>query len=145
MRYILPSLLLVILLFPELSRAEPKIVKFSLIHAQNADIEESLPIEPELRKSLQRLFGYQKFRVLGEARSQVSEGESIRFQPNTLFYLKFQRLSTEPLVYAFDLMEEEISLLKGNYTPKPKIPLIIRGPFYAKGNLVLVIECQHGK
>jgi hypothetical protein len=119
-----------------------KQVRFSLIHAQNKGIEETMPIPAKLRKSLDLLFGYSKYRVLGEARSDLSSGKEVPFQPNSLFYIKLSRVTDQPNCYSFELMQEDASLVKGKYSPKKEVPLIIRGPFYDKGNLILVIQSE---
>lgn len=119
-----------------------KEARFSLIHAQNEGIEESIPISRELRGSLEKLFGYKKYRVLGEVRSSLEENKVLVFEANPVFSLKVTRISTSPCLYEFDLMQEKKSLVKGQYHPKPKVPLIIRGPFYDKGNLVLVVRSK---
>lgn len=116
--------------------------RFSLIHAQNEGIEESIPLGPELRASLQKLFGYEKYRVLGEVRSSLKENEVLVFEPNTAFSLKISRVSDAPCLYEFDVLQEKQSLMKGQYHPKPDVPLIIRGPFYDQGNLVLVVRSK---
>jgi len=117
-------------------------VKFSLIHAQSERIEETMPVAPKLRKSLETLFGYDKYRIMGEARSELPEGKPVVFQPHPLFFIKLSRTPDKPNCYDFELMRKDESLVKGKYIPKKEVPLIIRGPFYDQGNLVLVIESE---
>ncbi len=119
-----------------------KAVKFSLIHAQSERIEETMPVSPKLRKSLELLFGYSKYRIMGEARSDLPEGKPVCFQPHPLFFITLSRSPDEPNCYDFELMQKDESLIKGKYIPKKEVPLIIRGPFYDQGNLVLVIESE---
>lgn len=121
---------------------EFKAVKFSLIHAQSERIEETMPVCPKLRKSLETLFGYSKYRVMGEARSDLPKGKPVTFQPHPLFFITLSRAADQPNCYDFELMKKEESLLKGKYIPKKEVPLIIRGPFYDQGNLVLVIQSE---
>jgi len=117
-------------------------VKFSLIHAQSERIEETMPVAPKLRKSLETLFGYEKYRIMGEARSELPEGKPVTFQPHPKFFIKLSRTPKKPNCYDFELIQNDESLVKGKYIPKKKVPLIIRGPFYDQGNLVLVIESE---
>ncbi|MEM1157565.1 MAG: hypothetical protein AAF649_07230 [Verrucomicrobiota bacterium] len=117
-------------------------VKFSLIHAQSERIEETMPVAPKLRKSLETLFGYDKYRILGEARSELPQGKPVTFQPHPLFFIKLSRTPEKLNCYDFELIQNDESLVKGKYVPKKEVPLIIRGPFYDQGNLVLVIESE---
>ena len=119
-----------------------KAVKFSLIHAQSERIEETMPVSPKLRKSLETLFGYQKYRVMGEARSELPGVEPVTFQPHPAFYIKLSRTPDRQNCYQFELLQNEESLVTGKYSPKKEVPLIIRGPFYDQGNLVLVIQSE---
>jgi len=121
---------------------EFKEARFSLIHAQNEGIEESMPVCPELRASLEKLFGYKKYRILGEVRSSLRENKVLVFEPNPVFSLKISRVSNSPCLYEFDVLQEKRSLMKGQYHPKADVPLIIRGPFYDEGNLVLVVRSK---
>jgi hypothetical protein len=121
---------------------EFKEARFSLIHAQNEGIEESIPLDSELRESLEKLFGYEKYRVVGEVRSSLKENKVLVFEADPAFSLKITRISTAPCLYEFDLLQEKQSLLKGQYHPKAEVPLIIRGPFYDQGNLVLVVRSK---
>jgi len=109
-----------------------KEVKCSLIHAQSEGIEETVPVE--------LLFGYTKYRILGETRSDLPEGRPVSFEPHPMFFVKLSRTPDQPNCYDFELIQKDKSLVKGKYIPKKEVPLIIRGPFYDQGNLVLVIE-----
>lgn len=141
MKLATPCLLILGSVLP-LAAGEFKEARFSLIHAQNKGIEESIPISQELRSSLEKLFGYKKYRVLGEVRSSLAEKKDLVFEANPAFSLKVVRVSSSPCLYEFDLMQEKKSLVKGQYHPKPDVPLIIRGPFYDQGNLVLVVRSK---
>jgi len=122
---------------------EFKEAKFSLIHAQCEGIEETLPLPMELRQSLDTLFGYTKYRIIGEVRSPLHENKTVHFEPNSAFSLKVVRIGgtrAADCLYEFTVLQEKKSLVKGMYIPKAEVPLIIRGPFYDKGNLILVVR-----
>ncbi|MEM6822868.1 MAG: hypothetical protein AAF558_13120 [Verrucomicrobiota bacterium] len=117
-------------------------VRFSLIHAQDDGIEERLPVQDELKRSLEKLFGYKKYRIIGQARSSLRPQAPVMFSPHDMFSMRFSKVTSQPAMFEFELLQENKPLLKGQYHPKPQVPLIIRGPFYDRGNLILVIRSE---
>ncbi|MEO0453435.1 MAG: hypothetical protein AAFY98_04785 [Verrucomicrobiota bacterium] len=111
-----------------------------LIHAQNVRIEDDQSIDSKLRKKLVTLFGYDKYRSLGEASSPIQGDESIRLKASDLFHLRLTSLPKPAHTYQFELVQGEKMVFRGKVQPKPEVPIIIRGPFYDEGNLILVIK-----
>jgi hypothetical protein len=124
----------------------PRQFMVQLIHAQNVRIEDDPSIEPELRKKLVTLFGYDRYRKIGQAVSSVHDDQPSRLSASEMFDMRMVMLKKKRNTYQFELIQQGNSVFKGKVTPKPKVPIIIRGPFYDKGNLILVIhETQAAK
>jgi len=114
--------------------------RIHLIHAQNVRIEDDDSIPADLRKKLVTLFGYERYQTLGKAVSQVSAGQPARFSPSDMFHMRMTQLTPDKSTFQFELMQHKKMVFRGKFTPKPKIPILIRGPFYDEGNLILVIH-----
>lgn len=122
----------------------PRQFMVQLIHAQNVRIEDDPTIEADLRKKLVTLFGYDRYRKIGYAVSSVRDDQPSRLSASEMFDMRMIRVGKERECYQLELIQQGTSVFKGKVTPKPKVPIIIRGPFYDKGNLILVIH-EHEK
>ncbi len=114
-----------------------------LIHAQNVRIEDDPSIETDLRKQLVTLFGYDRYRKIGHTVSSAQDDQPSRLSASEMFDMRMMMLEKKHDTYQFELIQQGNSVFKGKVTPKPKVPIIIRGPFYDKGNLILVIKEYH--
>ncbi len=116
--------------------------QITLLHAQNHDIEDTLGQDEAIRKSLTRLFGYQRYHVLGTAASPMPEAGTVTLQPARSFEFILRHDPERKQRFRYELSQEQEKILEGCYVPKRGTPLIIRGPQYGRGNLILVVDCD---
>ncbi|MFH1067497.1 MAG: hypothetical protein V1746_06315 [bacterium] len=114
-------------------------VEVQLYHAQNSDVRDDLKPKHELRKSLDLLIGYRYYERLGSASCDLEKKARQRLQPHPMFALQLDRCGSASNCVKLELFQESKSIFKGEFFPKPKTPLIITGPMYANGRLVLVL------
>ena len=120
-------------------RGTPAVVVY-LFQGQNEGIPDELSHDPALRGNLIKLFGYSHYQKLGEARASVTSTGEIDLKPSGLFSIRLNPDSSEANRLTFELLRNDKPILKGRYVPKPGVPLIIRGPHYEKGNLILILN-----
>jgi hypothetical protein len=125
---------------PETRAADaPMHLRISLIHGQNQNIHDNLEECAKFRQSLTKLFGYQLYERLGTATAQVSVASPAYLQPSWAFGMKVEADATVPNLYHYELFQEKQPMFKGKFIPKDQVPLIIRGPQYNTGILILVV------
>lgn len=116
-------------------------IEVQLYHAQNSDVRDDLKPGHALRKSLDKLIGYRYYEMLGSAACNLDEKAQQRIQPHPMFAMQLNREKASDHV-KLELFQEGKSILKGEFLPKPQVPLIITGPLYANGRLVLVLTAR---
>ena len=117
----------------------PAVVVY-LFQGQNEGIPDELGHDPALRDNLVKLFGYTHYQKLGEARASVTSTAEIDLKPSELFSIRITPDSREANRLNLELLLNDKPILRGRYFPKPDVPLIIRGPHYEKGNLILILN-----
>jgi len=120
--------------------AGPPAIVVDLYQGQNDGFADELSHNPAFRQNLTRLFGYSNYRQLGQARTSVTSGQPINLKPSDLFSIRIKPDSAEANVFDFELLQSDRPVLSARYTPKPGIPLIIKGPLYQNGVLILVLN-----
>lgn len=118
----------------------PKEIIVTLYFAQNGEGVDDLVANPRLRDNLVKLFGYKNYQRVGVSMVYPHSFSPVTAWPNKLYALTVQAVNPSSPRYEFELKQEEISILKGSFIPKPSIPIIIKGPLYDQGQLILVVE-----
>ncbi|MDD5261508.1 MAG: hypothetical protein PHD76_06620 [Methylacidiphilales bacterium] len=123
----------------ETTGGTPAVVVY-LFQGQNEGIPDELGHDPQLRGNLVKLFGYTHYRKLGEARGSLTSTQEIDLKPSTLFSIRLAPCTKKADRLSFALLRDDKLVLRGRYIPKPGVPLIIRGPHYQSGNLILILN-----
>lgn len=127
--------------------AEEKASEFhiTLYHGQNEGMVDELKTDKKLKKSLVRLFGYTKYRKMGAAKSSITQTQpkTLTLSPSKPFQVKISPVQNKTKQYRFEFFHEKEALFNGKFIPKPHIPMIIKGPHYDKGVLIIVINTQN--
>ncbi|NJK92321.1 MAG: hypothetical protein HC904_11075 [Blastochloris sp.] len=118
----------------------PKEIIVTLYQAQNVDITDDLADQPKLKENLIKLFGYQRYQRVGTSMVYPHSQAPVTAWPNKLFSLTVQTVNPASPRYDFELKQEGVSVLKGSFIPKPGIPIIIKGPLYGSGQLILIVD-----
>lgn len=133
---------LVLALFASVTLASAgtdRVILVRLFHGQNEGIRDDLAENQALKNSLIALVGYRYYEEVGASYALLNVIEPQFVAPCRSIYVKFQPHETKAALFHFELFHGEKSLVKGEFVPRPSIPLIITGPFYDKGRLVLVM------
>ncbi len=137
----LALLLVLASLAPEAPAQESgdRLILVRLLHGQNEGIRDDLTREESLKRSLTTLVGYRMYEEIGSAYANLDIPGPQFVVPCQAIYVKFQTGDTKTTAFRFELFHSDKSLLQGEFIPRPGIPLIITGPFYDRGRLVLVL------
>jgi hypothetical protein len=117
-----------------------KEIVIALYQGQNTDISDDLIEQPKLRENLIKLFGYTRYQRVGIDMVYPHSFSPVTAWPNKLFSLTVNAVDPDSPRYVFELKLEEKSVLKGSFIPKAGIPIIIKGPLYGAGQLILVVD-----
>lgn len=117
-----------------------KEIVITLYQGQNTGIQDDLSIRPKLRENLIKLFGYSRYKQIGTDMVYPHSYSPVTAWPNKLFSMTVYAVNPASLRYEFELKLEEKSVLKGSFIPKTGIPIIIKGPLYDQGQLILVVD-----
>jgi hypothetical protein len=121
--------------------AAPKEVTITLYQGQNQDIQDDLQEKPQLRKKLNQLFGYTHYQRIGTSMVYPHSYSPVTAWPNKLLSLTVYAVNPNSDRHEFELRLEEKSILKGSFIPKTGVPIIIKGPLYGQGQLIIVVGC----
>lgn len=110
-----------------------------LYHAQNEGVEDDLKDDEPIKKSLIEILGYLRYHQLGTSYARLDTTEAQWLLPSSAFFLQFRVSDPKTSAYRFELYQDKQPILGGEFIPKPKIPLIITGPMYDRGKLVMVM------
>lgn len=128
------------------SVASAETVWSGLVVAKN--VPEPAPIPAELSKlegTLQQLFGYNQFEVIGQARKTLRTGEAEWTATSKYFTLRVDSKSEKgPVAYLLNLklFQEEKLLLETDARLTGQSPLVIKGPHVGEGQLVLLLVVE---
>lgn len=107
----------------------------------------SEPLPPPLDRCLpkfRRLFGFQHFKLLGQNTQTVRSGTESWLVPSKEFFLKVGNL--EPLDGGYrmtlTLFQNRRQLLEADVKLARESPLVIRGPSWGRGTVIIVLACK---
>lgn len=126
------------------SGAQAQQINVDLYHAQNEGVRDDVKTEHPLRKGFDRLIGYRFYEKLGSATSKLESSYDQWLLPSKMFFLRFHRAAPEDKEVTLELFKKKKSIFQGKFIPKKERPLIITGPQYGNGLLVLVLRCKEG-
>jgi hypothetical protein len=115
------------------------LIHASIYRGQNEDLPDSLADFPGLKKSLVRLFGYPHYERLGVADSLLPQAAEVVLRPSKCMTFSVMPLNAETGRYPYRFSVQEKEHFRGEFAPKPEVPLIIKGPQHGKGLLILVV------
>lgn len=124
------------------ARAEGDVLYGALIMATKSD--HPTPAPEELRgqaASLQTVFGYNQFRLLGQKKKSVVTGTEDWLVPSREFFLRVDTKNPLPNGYALglNLMRDDHVLVSADVKLSRERPLYIRGPFVGEGQLLILL------
>jgi hypothetical protein len=117
----------------------PKNVMLAKLYYGSETGKDTLDESDPLKKSLVKLIGYPHYEKLGCADTLIDVTYSQWLLPCKVFYLEFKPVPEKPGTFQFELFKDKTSLLSGEFRPRKRAPLIITGPHYGEGRLVLII------
>ncbi|MEM9445460.1 MAG: hypothetical protein AAGA18_08900 [Verrucomicrobiota bacterium] len=112
----------------------------TLYHGQDDLTVDHLEEKTKLKKKLTRLFGYEKYQKLGYSQADLKSAMPQKLKPSKKFYLNLMHSDKRKNAYKFEVVHEERRLFQGEFVPKTNLPLIIRGPQFGQGVLILVLQ-----
>ena len=122
--------------------AQGDVLYGALILATNA--EHPNPPPDELRSqasNLEKVFGYNQFRLLGQKRKAVPNGTEDWLVTSPQFFLRVDTKNPIPGGYAVNLklLKENKVLVESDTDLKRDRPLFIRGPFVGQGQMIILL------
>lgn len=123
--------------------AEGVQLRVSLVHGQNDGITDNLQECSQFRQSLIKLFGYQRYERLGTATARVTSQSAVIVEPTRAFRMRLEGDPVSANVFHFQLFQGGEAMFRGKFVPKDQVPLIIRGPQYHRGILILVVNKEN--
>lgn len=115
------------------------LIQASIYRGQNDELPDSLVELPALKKSLVRLFGYPHYERLGVADASLPRSEEVTLKPTKCMTFSVMPLNAETGRYPYRFFIQEKEHFRGEFAPKPEVPLIIKGPQHGGGLLILVV------
>jgi hypothetical protein len=100
---------------------------------------------PKLNQQLQAVFGYTHYHLLKQQSFPLKNEWKQWFVPRRDFFVSIEPLHHapgEPKLIAYEIYKDGFSLVKGTYEPHEETPLFVNGPFYHRGQLILVLEAH---
>lgn len=124
------------------ARAEGDVLYGALLMATTE--EQPAPIAPELKtqaESLETVFGYNQYRILGQKRKTVTKGTEDWLVPSRKFFLRVDTKSSLPNGYALglQLLRDDKIIVSADVKLSRERPLYIRGPFVGEGQLIILL------
>lgn len=116
-----------------------------LVIAEN--VGQATPIPTELsgiEQTLKDLFGYNQFKVIGESRKTLKNGEEDWLASSKYFALKVDAQGETDTGYAVNLKlyKEQELLLETSTNLSKESPLVIKGPLVGNAQLLLVLIAE---
>ena len=131
--------LFLLLAWSEVQAGSNEAILVRLYHAQNEGVKDDLRDDEPIKKSLIEILGYLRYHQLGSSYARLDTSEAQWLLPSSAFFLQFTVSDPATSAYRFELYQDKQPILGGEFIPKPKIPLIITGPMYDRGKLVMVM------
>ena len=116
-----------------------------LVIANNAS--KPTPTPPELKRieqTLKALFGYNQFKLIGQANKRLEKGDEDWMASSKYFALHVDSKGETDSGYLLDLQlfQEKKLLLETETKLSKRSPLVIRGPQVGDGQLLLLLVVQ---
>ncbi|MGZ4967563.1 MAG: hypothetical protein ACXV97_10340, partial [Chthoniobacterales bacterium] len=94
--------------------------------------------------TLQHIFGYNQFQIIGEARKTLKTGEEDWTASSKYFSLRIDSKAAKNAGYSLNLhlYQEEKLLLETEARLSKSSPLVIKGPLVGDGQLLLVVAIE---
>lgn len=142
---LLASLSAALALMLSVSAANGENVWSALVIANNASHPAATP--PELRpieQTLKALFGYNQFKLIGQAKTHLENGDEDWMASSKYFALHVDSKGETDSGYLLDLQlfQEKKLLLETEAKLNKRSPLVIRGPQVGDGQLLLLLVVQ---
>lgn len=136
----------VLVLAPLSMRAsQPENVWSGIVIARNASHPEPTPAQLKpLEKTLHHLFGYNQFKLIGQASKTLKKGDEDWMAQSKYFSLHVDSKGVTNSTYLLDLQlfQERKLLLETEAKLSKTSPLVIKGPQVGDGLLVLLLMVQ---
>jgi hypothetical protein len=117
----------------------------ALIFGTNSDEPKAIPrtVEP-YAPMLKRIFGYNQFEVVGQHRESIKDDEAGWLLPSKHFFLRVDSKRIDEGIHRLNLALYQDKRLLVDTTAKlgAGSPLLIRGPLYGKGQLIILLLVQ---
>jgi hypothetical protein len=118
---------------------KPSKLQLDVYHAYNGKGVEDVPSGHPLRESFDRLTGYDHYKLLTSTMTNVTTDYATWLVPDSVFSVKLQSFYPSKKTVDIELFQKKKSIFKASFFPKKNIPLIITGPYYNDGRLLLVV------
>ncbi len=131
--------------FGSVAHANAQSVWTGLVVARKVPEPEPTPAElGRLKRTLDRLFGYNQYEVIGETMQPLSAGDESWAANSKYFSLRVDARGRAGSGYklSLHLMQEGQQLLETEASLTKSSPLVIKGPFVGDGQLLLVLVLQ---
>ena len=118
------------------------VVYGALVFATKSEHPQPVPdaIKPQA-DSLQRIFGYNEFRLLSEKKKAVNTGQEdlLVLSRQLILHVDALRAIADGYTLALALQEEDRPVVKADVRLKRDHPLFIRGPFVGNGQILILL------
>ncbi len=125
--------------------AEPEKIWSGIVIARNVAQPEPTPAELRpLQKTLHHLFGYNQFKLIGQASKKLNKGDEDWMASSKYFSLHVDSKGVTNSTYLLNLQlfQEKKVLLETEARLSKSSPLVIKGPQIGDGVLVLLLMVQ---
>lgn len=123
-------------------RAEGDVLYGALLMATTEVQPVPAPAELKTQEaSLETVFGYNQYRILGQKRKTVTTGTEDWLVPSRKFFLRVDTKSPVPNGYTLglQLLRDDKVIVSADVKLSRERPLYIRGPFVGEGQLIILL------
>jgi len=121
-------------------------VSASLYLAENDPPPSTALLAPEkLEVRLHSVFGYKHYELLKSDTINLKNHWEQWFVPRKDLFLKVEPLKPtddEPRVVNFEIYKDGFLVANGQYEPDSDTPLMVKGPDFKQGRLIIVLEAR---
>ncbi len=133
------------LLAPE-ARAEDRIWSAIVLASETAQPKEPPAELQRVAKKIERFFGYNQLELIGSANKEIDEQFEKWLVPSQHFWLcvKARRAPGNAPSYLLkiSLFHDRRPLVETEARLAPDMPLFIRGPMHARGQIIIALQVQ---